>query len=69
MFRTLMIGAHARHSRRRAMISFQGRENKVMHSLLKPVLLAMLFSLSSVGAVLAQNAYITNLNSSNVMYR
>src|SRR5262249_39109373 len=47
-------------------MSFQLRENKVMHSLVKPLLLAMLFSLSTVGAVLAQNAYITNQNSNNV---
>jgi len=37
-----------------------------MHSLMKPLLLATLFSLSSVGAVLAQNAYITNYGSNNV---
>ena len=47
-------------------MSFQLRENKVMHSLLKQVLLATLFSLSSVGTVLAQNAYITNSGDNTV---
>jgi len=65
------VGAGAQRTRAhchegRATMSFQGKENKVMHSLLKQVLLATLFSLSSVGTVLAQHAYITNQNSNNV---
>src|SRR5262249_41811147 len=63
--RRTMHNAHHCHGGR-ATMSFQLRENKVMHSLLKQVLLATLFSLSSVGTVLAQNAYITNSGDNTV---
>jgi YVTN family beta-propeller protein len=48
-------------------MSLQSRKNRVGHSLLKPLLLATLLSLSGgVGDVFAQKAYITNLGSADV---
>src|SRR5262249_20227044 len=60
-----MHNAHHCHGGR-ATMSWKLGKNKVMHSLLKQVLLATLFSLSSVGTVLAQNAYFTNSGDNTV---